>query len=138
MKTTIALVLTILLLIGCDIARSIQQDPKNPARILALLVAIEQTKVSTEADLRAMRDAAPAAFDVADRNHDGILQPRELPRFLKDGKLPARTAFVQVLRNDSQFLRSRGDAESVAIADKIDQVLADVDGWLLMLDLLDQ
>jgi len=134
---TMGLVLSLFLLLvgGCGTARSAQADP-SPAKLFALLGALAQAKVSTEADLRAMRDAAPEAFDAADRNDDGRLQPAELPRFLKDGKLPARAAFVQVLRNDAQLLRAQGDAESVALADKIDVVLVDVDSWLIVLDLL--
>lgn len=135
---TILLALSLFLFASCDIARSVQADPKNPANLLALLTAVSQAKVQTSADIRAMRDAAPAAFDAADKSHDGYLQPRELPRFLIDGKLEARAAFVQVLRNSSERLRARGDAESVELAGKVDAVLADVDGWLVLIDLFER
>jgi hypothetical protein len=135
---TIACVLSLFLLASCDVLRGVQADPKNPANLLALLVAVNDAKVQTSADLRAMRDAAPGAFDAADKNHDGYLQPRELPRFLIDGKLEARAAFVQVLRNSSERLRARGDAESVELAGKVDAVLADVDGWLVLIDLFER
>lgn len=135
---TILLALSLLLFAGCDIARSIQADLKNPAHLLTLLIAVEQARVSTSDDLKAMRDAAPEAFDRADRNGDRYLQPVELMRFLRDGKSPARFAFLQVLRNDSALLRARADAESVAIADRVDAVLLDAEGWLVVLDLFER
>lgn len=135
---TIALTLSLFLFAGCDALRSVQADPKNPLNLLTLLGVVSQAKVSTEADLRALRDASPLAFDNADRNHDGWLQPREMFQFLREGKLEARAAFVQVLRNDSALLRARGDAESIAIADRVDAVLLDIDGWLVVIDLFGQ
>ncbi len=135
---TIALVLSLFLFASCDLFRAVEADPKNPAQILNLIVALEQAKVSTAADLRAMAAAAPAEFAAADKNGDHYLQPVELLRFLRDGKMPARLAFVQVLRNDTARLRARADAESVALADKIDAVLADVDGWLVVIDLFER
>jgi outer membrane murein-binding lipoprotein Lpp len=134
---TIALALSLFLLAGCG-ALGGPVDQKNPVQLLSLLAELNRAAVSTSADLKAMRDAAPAAFDASDKNHDGYLQPRELPRFLRDGKLPARAAFVQVLRNDSALLRARGDAKSIAIADRVDAVLLDIDGWLLVIDLFGQ
>lgn len=135
---TFACVLSLFLLAGCDLVRGVQADPKNPMQLLTLLGQVQQAVVSTQADLKAMRDAAPEAFDKADRNHDNKLQPAELFRFLRDGKLEARSAFIQVLRNDSALLRSRADAESMALADKIDAVLLDVEGWLVMIDLFER
>lgn len=132
---TFACVLSLFLLASCGALGGIQADQKTPAQLFSLLVELNNARVSTSADLKAMRDAAPAAFDAADKNRDGFLQPRELPRFLIDGKLEARAAFIQVLRNDSKLLRARGD---VALADRIDLVLADVDGWLVVLDLFER
>jgi hypothetical protein len=106
--------------------------------LIALIDAVFQAKVSTEADLRALRDAAPEAFAAADKNGDEWLQPREMLTFLRDGKLEARAAFIQVLRNGADTLRARGDAESIEIADQADVVLADIDSWLLVIDLFEK
>jgi hypothetical protein len=134
---TIALTLSLFVLAACGALRGAQADP-NPLSLLTLLGQIAQAKAETEADLKALRDAAPAAFDVADKNGDGRLQPREMFRFLQEGKLEARAAFVQLLRGSSARLRAAGDVESVAIADRIDAVLLEVDAWLVVIDLFER
>ncbi len=134
---TIVLALTLLLLPACGALQGAQAGP-NPVTLLSILTQVAQARAATSAELKALRTAAPAAFDAADKNADGVLAPRELFRYLQEGKLEARAAFLASLRQQSAALRLRGDALSVGLADRIDLVLVDADAWLLVIDLFER